>query len=150
MTATVNIVIPDLGDFENVEIIEVLVKAGDTVEREDGLITIETDKATMDIPSSENGVIESLTVGLGDTVSTGDVIGTLTMQVGDTVVITPAIKIPPGGVTTVLTTTARAMPKSEPQPKSAPQPEPKAEPTPAPGQLPAIEEAAKTKSISGT
>jgi len=149
MTATVNIVIPELGDFENVEIIEVLVKAGDTVEREDGLITIETDKATMDIPSPENGVIESLTVGLGDTVSTGDVIGTLTMQVGDTVVITPAIKIPPGGATTVLTTTARAMPKSEPQPKSEsqpesqpkPKPEPKAEPTPAPGQLPAIEEA---------
>lgn len=139
MAATVNIVIPDLGDFENVEIIEVLVKAGDTVEREDGLITIETDKATMDIPSSENGVIESLTVGLGDTVSTGDVIGTLTMQVGDTVVITPAIKIPPGSATSVLTTKARAMPESEPRPK--PKPEPKAEPTPVPGQLPAIEEA---------
>ena len=75
MATTVNIVIPDLGDFENVEIIEILVKAGDTVEREDGLITIETDKASMDIPSPENGVIESLTVAVGDTVSTGDVIG---------------------------------------------------------------------------
>ena len=139
MSATVNIVIPDLGDFENVVIIEILVKTGDTVEREDGLITIETDKATMDIPSAENGVIESLTVALGDTVSSGDVIGTLTMQVSDTVVITPAIKMPPGGATTVLTTTARAMPKSEPQPK--PEPKPEAEQTAIPGQLPAIEEA---------
>ena len=139
MSATVNIVIPDLGDFENVVIIEILVKTGDTVEREDGLITIETDKATMDIPSAENGVIESLTVALGDTVSSGDVIGTLTMQVSDTVVITPAIKMPLGGATTVLTTTARAMPKSEPQPKPEPKPEP--EQTAIPGQLPAIEEA---------
>ena len=137
MSATVNIVIPDLGDFENVEIIEVLVKAGDTVEREDGLITIETDKATMDIPSPENGVIESLTVGLGDTVSTGDVIGTLTMQVGDTVVITPAIQIPPGGATSVLATTAREMPKPVTESVTKPKPEP----TPPPGQLPAIEEA---------
>ena len=91
MTNTIDIVIPDLGDFEDVEVIEVLVNNGDTVEREDGLITVETDKASMDIPSPENGVIGSLTVAVGDTVSTGDVIGTLTMQVGDTVVITPAI-----------------------------------------------------------
>jgi len=102
MTNTIDIVIPDLGDFENVEVIEVLVSDGDTVEREDGLITVETDKASMDIPSSENGVIGSLTIAVGDTVSTGDVIGSLTMQVGDTVVITPAIKEPIAGETTVL------------------------------------------------
>ena len=117
MAATVNIIIPDLGDFEDVEIIEILVKAGDTVEREDGLITIETDKASMDIPSPENGVIESLTVTVGDTVSTGDVIGELTMQVSDTVLITPAIAAPPGGATAVLKTTAREMPKPAPKPK---------------------------------
>lgn len=112
MSNTINIVIPDLGDFENVEIIEVLVKIGDTVEREDGLITIETDKASIDIPSPENGVIEALTVGVGDTVSTGDVIGKLSMQVGDTVVITPALASEPSGNTTVMAVTENAVPKS--------------------------------------
>ena len=108
MSKTIDIVVPDLGDFENVEVIEVLVGAGDSVEREDGLVTIETDKASMDIPAPENGVIESLTIGVGDTVSTGDVIGRLTMEVGDTVVITPAIASVPTGDTTVL---AGATPK---------------------------------------
>ncbi len=103
MTKTIDIVVPDLGDFENVEVIEVLVSSGDTVEREDGLVTIETDKASLDIPSPENGVIDQLTIGVGDTVSTGDVIGQLTMEVGDTVVIAPAIASVPSGDTTVLT-----------------------------------------------
>ena len=103
MTKTIDIVVPDLGDFENVEVIEVLVGSGDTVEREDGLVTIETDKASLDIPAPENGVIDKLTIGVGDTISTGDVIGQLTMEVGDTVVIAPAIASVPTGDTTVLT-----------------------------------------------
>ena len=70
MTKTIDIVIPDLGDFENIEVIEVLVAAGETVEREDGLIIVETDKASLDIPSPENGVIDTLTVAVGDTIST--------------------------------------------------------------------------------
>ncbi len=112
MADTIDIVIPDLGDFENVEVIEVLVSNGDTVEREDGLITVETDKASMDVPSPENGLIGSLTVAVGDTVSTGDVIGTLTMQVGDTVVITPTIAVPISGETTVLAGKEDAPPKA--------------------------------------
>ena len=75
MAKTIDIVVPDLGDFENVEVIEVLVSAGDEVEKENGLVSIETDKASMDIPSPEDGVIEELTIGVGDTVSSGDVIG---------------------------------------------------------------------------
>ncbi len=94
MTTTIDIVVPDLGDFENVEVIEILVAAGDTVEREDGLITVETDKASMDIPASENGVIDALSVAVGDTISSGDIIGQLTMLVSDTVLITPAIRLP--------------------------------------------------------
>jgi pyruvate dehydrogenase E2 component (dihydrolipoamide acetyltransferase) len=112
MTSTINLVIPDLGDFEDIEVIEVLVSVGDTVEREDSLIIVETDKASMDIPSLENGVIGSLTIDVGDTVSTGDVIGTLTMEVGDTVVITPAIAAPITGETTVLASEADAPKKS--------------------------------------
>jgi pyruvate dehydrogenase E2 component (dihydrolipoamide acetyltransferase) len=69
--------VPDLGDFEDVEIIEVLVNAGDRVAPEDGLITLETDKAAMDVPATDAGVIEEMTVAVGDKVSTGDVIGRL-------------------------------------------------------------------------
>jgi len=109
---TIDIVVPDLGDFENVEVIEVLVGAGDTVEREDGLVTIETDKASLDIPSPENGVIDKLTINVGDKVSTGDVIGQLTMEVGDTVVIKPSMASEPTGDTTVLAAPASKERKS--------------------------------------
>ena len=112
MAKTIDIVVPDLGDFESVEIIEVLVTPGDTVAREDGLITLETDKASFDVPSPENGIIESLTVGMGDSVSTGDVIGTLTIQVSDTVVIKPAMAAAPTGDTTQLITLDGEKPKS--------------------------------------
>jgi len=91
MANTIDMVIPDLGDFENVEVIEMLVNIGDTVEREDGLFTVETDKASMDIPSPDSGVIASLTVKVGDSVSAGDAIGTLTVSAGDNVVTTPPI-----------------------------------------------------------
>jgi pyruvate dehydrogenase E2 component (dihydrolipoamide acetyltransferase) len=91
MAKTIDIVVPDLGDFEDVEIIEVLVASGDAVAREDGLITLETDKASFDVPAPDSGVVESLTVGVGDTVSTGDVIGTLAVQVSDTVVVTSSM-----------------------------------------------------------
>ena len=102
MAQTIDIVVPELGDFENVEIIEVLVAAGDRVVREDGLITLETDKASFDVPAAESGVIESLAVGVGDSVSTGDVIGRLTVEISDTVVITPAMAAEPSGETTVI------------------------------------------------
>jgi pyruvate dehydrogenase E2 component (dihydrolipoamide acetyltransferase) len=72
---SIDIKIPDLGDFADVEVIEVLVKAGDRVAKEDGLITLETDKAAMDVPAEQAGEIEQITVSVGDKVSTGDVIG---------------------------------------------------------------------------
>ncbi len=72
-----DIIVPDLGDFSDVDVIEVLVAVGESVEKEQSLLTLETDKATMDIPSPVDGVIESLTVNVGDTVSGGTVIGTM-------------------------------------------------------------------------
>ena len=114
MAKTIDIVVPDLGDFENVEVIEVLVSGGDKVEQEDGLITVETDKASMDIPSPENGVVEALTIAVGDTVSTGDVIGQLQVEsVTDTVVITPGIASQPSGETTVLTDEVPKAPRKQ-------------------------------------
>lgn len=106
MANSIDIVVPDLGDFTDVEIIEVLVVAGDHVAREDGLITIETDKASMDVPAPESGLIETLTVAAGDKINSGDVIGRMTVEVGDTVVITPAIAATPTGDTTILATPA--------------------------------------------
>ena len=90
MADSIDIKVPDLGDFADVEVIEVLVKAGDRIAREDSLITLETDKASMDVPATDHGVIEELTVAVGDKVSSGDVIGRLAVEVGDTVVVTPA------------------------------------------------------------
>ncbi len=71
MTTTKQVLVPDIGNFKDVEIIEVMVKAGDTVQAEDSLITIETDKATMDVPSPFSGVVKELKIKKGDKVSEG-------------------------------------------------------------------------------
>ena len=102
MAGSSEIVVPDLGDFSDVEVIEILVKAGERVAREDGLITLETDKAAMDVPAPDSGVIEEISVAIGDKVSTGSVIGRMKVEVGDTVVIAPAIAAPPSGETTLI------------------------------------------------
>ena len=60
--ASMEIKVPDIGDFKDVPIIEILVKVGDTVTREQSLITVESDKATMEIPSPEAGVVTALTI----------------------------------------------------------------------------------------
>lgn len=77
MAKTVEIKVPDIGDFRDVEVIDVLVSEGDAVEAEQGLITLETDKAAMDVPAPRAGTIRSLKVKAGDKVSEGDVIATL-------------------------------------------------------------------------
>jgi dihydrolipoamide dehydrogenase len=82
--------VPDIGDFKDVEIIEVLVKPGDTVAVEQSLITVESDKASMEIPSSAAGVVAELRVGLGDKVSQGTVILTLAGQPAAVAAATPA------------------------------------------------------------
>ena len=71
MAARTPVLVPDIGDFHDVEVIEVLVKAGDTVALEAPLITLETDKATMDVPSTAAGRIAEVSVKKGDRVSKG-------------------------------------------------------------------------------
>jgi pyruvate dehydrogenase E2 component (dihydrolipoamide acetyltransferase) len=71
------ILIPNIGDFDEVEIVEILVSVGDTIAPEDSLITVETDKASMEIPSSDGGVVKSVTVSIGDMVKQGDAVITL-------------------------------------------------------------------------
>src|ERR1051325_10304825 len=65
------VVVPDIGDFKEVEVIEVLVKPGDAVSKEQSLITLESDKATMEIPSPADGVVQSIKLKVGDKVSKG-------------------------------------------------------------------------------
>ncbi len=77
MAAGITVTVPDLGDFHDVEVIEVLVKAGDTVAVESPLITLETDKATMDVPSTAAGRVSAISVKKGDRVSKGDPIAVL-------------------------------------------------------------------------
>jgi dihydrolipoamide dehydrogenase len=75
--STIEVVVPDIGDFKDVPVIEVFVKPGDTVKAEDSLVTLESDKATMDVPAPSAGVIKELKVKVGDKVSEGSAILTL-------------------------------------------------------------------------
>ena len=70
-----DILLPDIGDFENVEVIELLVAAGDSVKAEDSLLILESDKATMDIPSPYSGTIKKMAVAVGDKISQGSLLG---------------------------------------------------------------------------
>lgn len=79
----IQLTIPDLGDFDDVEVIEVLVAPGDTVAVEDALITLETDKASMDVPAEQAGQIVSVDVSVGDRVSQGDAIVTIEPSAAD-------------------------------------------------------------------
>ncbi len=74
MTQIVEVKVPDIGDFKDVPIIELLVKVGDTVKAEDSLITLESDKATMDVPSPVSGVVTELKVKVGDKVAEGTLV----------------------------------------------------------------------------
>ncbi len=105
--AMVEIQIPDIGDFDEVSVIEVLVQAGDTIKAEQSLLTVESDKASMEIPSSHAGVLKELRVALGDKVKQGSVIA-------------------------VIETAATAAPAPAPAQAPAPAPAEQAAPAPAP------------------
>ena len=72
--ASTKILVPDMGDFKNVEIIEVLVKEGQQIKKNDSLITLESDKSSVEVPSSHEGVVEKINIKVGDKVNKGDLI----------------------------------------------------------------------------
>src|SRR3989338_9722648 len=72
--ALIEVKVPDIGDFDEVAVIELMVKVGDTVKAEQSLITVESDKASMEILSSTAGVVKEIKVKLGDTVNIGDLV----------------------------------------------------------------------------
>jgi pyruvate dehydrogenase E2 component (dihydrolipoamide acetyltransferase) len=116
--AATEVKVPDIGDFNDVPVIEVLVKAGDTVQKDDSLIVLESDKATMEVPSPAAGTVKELRIKVGDKVSQGTAI--LTLEGGDAAVTkaepAPAVGKPAAGA-----------PSSAPPPTAAPE-----KPAPAP------------------
>ena len=85
--AMVNIQVPDIGDFDEVTVIEVLVKVGDTIKADQSLLTVESDKASMEIPSSHAGVVKEIQVKLGDKVKQGSVV--LVLESADAAAVAP-------------------------------------------------------------
>ena len=74
---SLKLLIPDIGDFDNVEIIEILVKKGDKINKNDPVVTLESDKSSVEVPSNYEGEVESISVKIGDKVSKGDLILTV-------------------------------------------------------------------------
>ena len=111
VSASVEVIVPDIGDFQNVEIIEIFVKPGDAVNVEDPLITLESDKATMEVPSSDAGTIEAVLVKVGDSVSAGTAVVRLSTSGGvATALSVPASSNPKVGQKDSAPTTAQAEP----------------------------------------
>ncbi len=74
MSQAIEIKVPDIGDYDAVPVIEVHVKPGDSIDAEDALVTLESDKATMDVPSPQGGVVKDVRIKVGDNVSEGSVL----------------------------------------------------------------------------
>ncbi|RVU86166.1 dihydrolipoyllysine-residue acetyltransferase [Leucothrix sargassi] len=91
--STKNITVPDIGDIDEVEVIEILVSVGDTVQAEDSLITVESDKASMEIPCSDSGTVKEIKVSIGDTVKEGSVV--IVLDAADSAAAAPAAEAAP-------------------------------------------------------
>ncbi len=88
--ARIDITVPDIGNYQNVPVIELLVAVGDTVKKDQGLLTLESDKATMEVPSSAAGVVRELKVKLGDSLSEGSVVAVIETEAA------ASLPLPPG------------------------------------------------------
>src|SRR5690242_5302363 len=108
--STEEIKVPDIGDFKDVPVIEVFVRAGDRVKSEDPLVTLESDKATMDVPSPSGGVIKEVKLKVGDKVSEGSVIAVLETAEGS------AAKPPPASPPATAPKAAEQKPSPPPKP----------------------------------
>ncbi|MGE5525033.1 MAG: dihydrolipoyl dehydrogenase [Rhodospirillaceae bacterium] len=120
MSRIIEVPVPDIGDFKNIPVIDVLVKPGDTVEKEAPLVTLESDKATIDIPSPTAGVVKELRIKTGDKVSQGSVL--MTLDAADTGVALQPSKpsAPPAAARPAPAPAAPAQPAA-PAPAATPQ-----------------------------
>lgn len=88
------LLVPDIGDFRDVAVIEILVKVGDTIKPEQSLVTVESDKASMEIPASHGGVLQSLSIKIGDKLNIGDVLGVVLVTEEQSVKTSSASAVP--------------------------------------------------------
>ncbi len=113
--STIQVKVPDIGDFDEVEVIELMVKIGDTIAKEQSLITVESDKASMEIPSSHAGVVQSISVKIGDKVKLGSVVLELTETAGTAATAeAPASAAAPMPVAAVATAPVISVPVAAP------------------------------------
>ena len=91
MTNLIEVKVPDIGDFTDIPVIEIFVKVGDTIKKEDSLVSLESDKATMEVPASHSGVVKEIKLKAGDKVSMGAVV--LVLEEAATAVVTPAATV---------------------------------------------------------
>ncbi len=110
MANTVEVKVPDIGDLAGVPVIEVLVKVGDTVAKDQGLVTLESDKATMEVPSSAAGVVKELRVKLGDEIGEGTVVAVI--ETADAATAAPAAPAAPKAPTPQAAPAAASAPKA--------------------------------------
>ncbi|MDX5362539.1 MAG: dihydrolipoyllysine-residue acetyltransferase [Pseudazoarcus pumilus] len=130
----VEVKVPDIGDFDEVPVIELFVKVGDTIKAEDAICTLESDKATMDVPSSASGVVKEVLVKVGSKVSEGSVL----------------IKVEAAGASAPAQPAAAAPAPAPAQPAPAPSPAPTAAPAPAPAAAGAPANAPTPVTIGGS
>ena len=116
MANDIEVTVPDIGAHAGVPVIELLVQPGDTVAKDQGLVTLESDKATMEVPSSHAGVVKALKVRLGDTVSSGDVIAVLETAEARAPATAPAAPSPRAAAAAVPKAPADAAPAPAPEP----------------------------------
>jgi pyruvate dehydrogenase E2 component (dihydrolipoamide acetyltransferase) len=128
MSQFIEIKVPDIGDYKDVPVIEVHIKPGDTIEKEQSLVTLESDKATMDVPSSHSGIVKEVKVKVGDSISEGSVV--LLLE-GSEAVSTPAPQAPTPVKTQAPTPTPAPIPVA-PTPIVAPVPSQATAPAPVP------------------
>ncbi len=112
--STLDIKVPDIGDFDAVAVIELMVKVGDHVKVDQSLITVESDKASMEIPSSHEGVITALKVKVGDKVKEGSVIATVTLSAGAAASASPSASSAPMAAAVAPTVAAATAQSSAP------------------------------------
>ncbi|MDQ7015128.1 MAG: dihydrolipoyl dehydrogenase [Gammaproteobacteria bacterium] len=106
MSKLTTVTVPDIGDFAGVEVIEILVSVGDSVAAEDSLVTLESDKASMEIPSPESGVVKEINIALGDSLSEGDAV--LTLELASTAAKAPEKEAAPAAAETTPTSASTA------------------------------------------
>ena len=119
-----DILVPDIGDFEGVEVIEIMVSAGDTVSTEDPLVSLESDKAAMEIPSPQGGTIKEVKVSIGDKVSQGDLLATIEVSAAE-------VEAPPAAEEA----TAQQPEETAPEPEKASEQAATPAPKPAPASV---------------